>query len=169
MLMLALLLQPGLTPAQDQKWKPFSSKAGGFSVLVPGVPTEKDQAITTLAGVINCKMYEVTLAQGALVTAYNDLPQKVQPGGEKAVLDGARDGAVANVKGKLLSDKDIKLGTAPGREVEIDVQGKARIRTRIYLVNGSRMYQVMVVGANADFPASKDANRFLDSFKLIGK
>jgi hypothetical protein len=40
---------------------------------------------------------------------------------------------VANLDGKLLSDKKIKLGDHPGRDIQVEVDGKHMFRARVYL------------------------------------
>ena len=73
-----------------------------------------------------------------------------------------------NLKGKLLSEKNIKLGDTPGRETQIEVAGgKKLFRARVYLAD-QRMYQVVVFGTKKA-ATSKEADRFLDSFKLGDK
>ena len=84
------------------------------------------------------------------------------------MYDSSRDGAVANMEGKLVSEKNVKLGKHPGREIRINVaEGKRLFRVRVYLVE-QRLYQVVVFGT-PETATSKDADKFLDSFKLTEK
>ncbi len=95
-------------------------------------------------------------------------PAAIKKSPIKDVLDSSRDGAVGNLKGELDSEKDIKLGDYPGREVRIAVdEGKKLFRARVYLVD-QRLYQVVVFGTK-DAATSKEADKFLDSFQLIEK
>src|SRR5262249_38722228 len=76
----------------------------------------------------------------------------------------ARDAEVAQAKGKLVSEKEIKLGSHPGREYEIAVSGLGVLRARIYLAN-QRVYVLKVLGPKS-YTRSATAEKFLDSFKL---
>jgi hypothetical protein len=68
------------------------------------------------------------------------------------VLEGARDGAIANVKGKLVEGRDTavtvpgpKAGKSyPGRDYEATAPQGMRISTRLILV-GDRLYQIIFV------------------------
>jgi hypothetical protein len=71
---------------------------------------------------------------------------------------------VARAKGKLHSDRPIRLDGYPGREFEIEVEGKVRIRTRLYAVK-NRLYQLLITGPD-EWLRSRDPGRFLESFQL---
>src|SRR5262245_56195662 len=62
-------------------------------------------------------------------------------------LDAARDGALRNIKGKVVREKDLHLGDHRGREVYVEAPklGKALLRMHFYIV-GQRLYQLMVFG-----------------------
>ncbi len=148
-------------------WKPFSSPAGHFTVLLPGVPLEQKQSVKTSIGTVELILFilEVKKAQGSYVVGYSELPEPaVQVGTEEKRLDNARDGAVASAKGKLKSEKRIALQGHHGRDLLIEVDGKHVIRTRFYAVK-NRLYQVLAVGP-ADWVAARESSKFLDSFKL---
>lgn len=147
----------------------FASKEGHYSVLMPGTPTESTQKVPTPAGEIVANIATVEQSRGVgYAVSYNDMPfdenQLKEPGAVDKVLDGSANGQVTNVKGKLISQKPIKLGDYPGREVYFEVPEKGEIRSRIFLV-GKRLYQTMVQGPKVTV-TSKDADKFLDSFKL---
>ena len=96
---------------------------------------------------------------------YCDFPAEIKKAPLRKVFDSSRDGAVANLEGKLVSESDIKLGDYPGREIRIGVEdGKQVFRARVYLVD-RRLYQVVVFGSK-EAATSKQADKFFDSFKL---
>jgi hypothetical protein len=97
-----------------------------------------------------------------------DFPAAIKKVPPKQVFDSSRDGAIANLAGKLASEKDIKLGGHPGREIRIEVaNGKQLFRVRVYLVD-QRLYQVVILGTKEQ-ATSKEADKFLDSFRLAEK
>jgi hypothetical protein len=158
-----------LTSCQQATWKEFSSGEGTFSILMPGTPTEKTQKVNTQAGAIDMHLFTLVQKGVAYLAIYNDYPEVfVQARNADKMLDGARDGAVSSIQGKLLSELIISLDKYPGREIRIEApDGKHTIQTRIYLVK-NRLYQVGVVTPK-EGSFSEDVTKFLDSFKLLEK
>jgi hypothetical protein len=149
-------------------WKEFASKEGRFKLLMPGTP--KQYKLDTESDFGKGVLHINTVEAGETMygTNYCDFPAEVKKAPLKQVYDSSRDGAVANLEGKLASEKDIKLGEYPGREIRIEVAGgKKLFRARVYLVD-QRLYQVVVFGTK-ETATSKEADKFLDSFKLTGK
>ena len=117
-------------------WKEFTSKEGGFTVLMPGTPKEQTQKFATQVGDIEAKMFQLEAKPGqAYVMAYADYPEAVvKKSNPDKILDGARDGAAKKINGKVASEKKITLEKHPGREVEIEGPGNILIRVRVFLV-----------------------------------
>jgi hypothetical protein len=163
---LALPLAPCAALAQGPEWKEFVSKPGGFRVLLPGVPKEHKQKMQTPAGsvVLTLFVFEPRKGEGTFGVGYSELTGSVKPGTQQKRLEKARDQAVAKAHGKLRNDKYITLQGWAGREFEIEVDGKLRVRTRMFAVK-NRLYQVLAIGPS-DWLRSTDATRFLDSFRL---
>ena len=103
------------------------------------------------------------------MVGYADYPPDIVNGSDvQLMLSGARDGAVANSGGVLLSERQIKFQGFPGREiwVEIAVDDEAGlVQSRLILV-GNRLYQVLVGGYKEDF-ADANAAKALESFKVV--
>jgi hypothetical protein len=156
-------------PADDTpSWKEFASKEGGFTVLMPGTPNPYTLDTDSDFGKGMLHMNTVQAGKTMYGANYCDFPAGIKAVPLKQVYDSSRDGAVANMEGKLASEKDIKLGDHPGREIRIDVAGGKRLfRVRVCLVD-QRLYQVVVMGSK-EAATSKEADKFLDSFKLAGK
>jgi len=163
---LGLALSSGAAHAQAGDWKTLTSKAGRFTVMMPGEAKEQKQDVPTPAGKITMTMYILEKDGTAYFATFNDYPAElIQKSEADTLLDGARDGAVGNVKGKLLEEKKIKVDAFPGREITFEALGGMFIgRSRIYLVK-ERLYQVMVLSPKAA-GLPKDAGKYLDSFKL---
>jgi hypothetical protein len=168
---LLVLVMPLLCgAAQDVSWQEFNARAGGFSVLLPGKPKEEQQAVRTPSGTFEVNLVSVALPTGdaTFAVGYAAFPeQTVPPGNEERRLDGARDGAVANVKGKQKAEKHLTLDHHPGREVHIEVDGKTIVLTRFYAVK-HMLYQLVAAGTR-ERVYSKDTERFMASFKLPGE
>lgn len=156
----------GFAVSQGEAWKPLTSQEGRFSLLMPGAPKEQSQEVATPAGTIKMTMYVLEQGESAWFATFNDYPAEViQKADAETLLNGARDGAIGTVQGKLLAEKKIAIDTYPGRELEFEAQGGAFLaRSRIYLVK-ERLYQIMILSPKAQ-GLPKDTGKFLDSFKL---
>jgi hypothetical protein len=96
-------------------------------------------------------------------------PERPEVGKKKSVkeqLDDGLAGALERVHGKLASQKDVKLGSNPGREVEIELQG-GHATFRAFVV-GARVYLVGVVHKDGTAPPMTPAD-FFASFQLTKK
>jgi len=78
---------------------------------------------------------------------------------------GAVDGAVSNVKGKLLTEKKIELDGFPGREVTVDFQnGQAIIMMKCFLVRN--MMYILEIISETGKENNASSSHFYQSFKL---
>ena len=151
-------------------WQEYTSQSGRYSILMPGKPKEQTQSLDSTARTLN--MYTATFEDraGAYLVAYVDYPaDMIRSGSEDYVLDGAVQGGVANVNGKLARQQEISLGEFPGREVELDsptrgAQPALHIKARYFLA-GNRLYQVLVI-VQQDQGLPDSAQKFFDSFRL---
>ncbi|MFN4259073.1 MAG: hypothetical protein ACK4RK_07225 [Gemmataceae bacterium] len=153
-----------VSQAPAQEFKEFSSAAGRFKVQMPGAPKESslDVAGTT------AKLFLVEVNDSAYLASYADMPIPANEGAEQTQmrLDGAVQGMVTNVNGKLTKETKIKLGQYPGRAVEAELpQANGYLRARIYMVD-RRLYQLVIAG-DKQTVYSKDAEKFLGSLVLI--
>jgi hypothetical protein len=165
-LTLPLLVGAAATQNLPDGWSVFTPKEAGFAIALPGTPEYGKQRVITASKVLEVHLFVLETKEGSYVVSYCDMPaDEVKPGSEQKRLDLARDGAVANAKGKRRSEKERKLGDYPGREVDVEADNGQHIRLWIVAVK-QRLYQAMVMGP-AKFTESADAARFLDSLKLV--
>lgn len=156
--------------AQQKEWEKFAPSGGGFSVLMPGKPTANDQEVPTPNGKLINRMFLLDAGESAYLVAYMDFPEPVSdPARIKAMLDSARDQAIAGTRGRLKEEKEIKLGEHTGREWFVALPG-GLLRARGYWVK-QRVYQVVVLmpeGKDAASESAREATmaRFLNSFAL---
>jgi hypothetical protein len=150
-----LFLIEGAGPA-GEGGKEYVWKEGKCSFLLPGKPVEKKGLLQLTSGAV------------AYLALYADLPEsvKVDEASTKQLLKSSRDMLIKSLKGaKLLSDKAIKLGDHPGRELKFDTEPKNVYWTRLYQA-GRRYYQLIVLGPREEATA-KAAEKFFGSFKLL--
>jgi hypothetical protein len=141
----------GPVAAQD---KPYVWKEGRVEALFPGTPKEsKDKLELTKGGV-------------AYLVIRSEVPDLGKtPGAETLFFDVMRGTLVKALQAKLISEKELKVDDAPGRELLLEVPNLGVFRMRFILV-GNRMYQVSVMG-RMEAVTGKEAEAFFKSFKLL--
>jgi hypothetical protein len=153
-------------------WYSYSTK--DFSIDFPKKPDTSSQTVKSEIGdlLMEICMYEPAkdsdqnFAYGIISTSY---PDSLIHSDKKEKLNGffrnAVDGGVANVEGKLLTEKEISMDGYPGREFRIDFQhGLAVIKMRAFLVK-NKMFVVQTITDPAK-ELNIPAERFHHSFHL---
>lgn len=140
----------------------------------PKEPKITSQSVPTAVGDIEMKIAsfdgskegDINLAYVLISSIY---PDSVVNSSKKEKLPGffrsSIDGAVKNVNGKLISEKEIVLDGFPGRELKVDYgNGLAIISMRIYLVQ-NRAYFIQTISETGK-EGNENALRFQHSFRL---
>jgi hypothetical protein len=140
-------------------WKVFASESGGFSLLMPGDPTENKND-----GVVS---YSVTREKEAVTytVSFTDFP--VDPTSEKNGIQEAFNGIKDGIKeegGTIVDEKSLSLREFPGQELRISMPDGVITRVRSYVVD-RRLYLVMASTKN-ERSLQKSLEGFLNSFKV---
>lgn len=152
------------TPVSTQTWQPLNGDK--FNINMPGTPTKSEQTETTAVGPVQIHMYTLDNGSEGYVVGYSEYPSFVfSQRDADTLLDGARDGAVKNVKGEVLSEHPMSLGKYVGREITgKSPENNFAFTSRLYLAN-PRMYMLIYL-RKGDQPISDDGKKFLDSFEI---
>ena len=149
-------------------WQEFSSPDGNFAVLMPGTPSYEKQNQSTALGPIDMHMFTLNIRRdAAYMIMYSDYPEIVTRAKPDDLLDGGRNGALSNTKGKLIGEQNMSLDGFPGREIVIEVPGKGLMKVRAFLV-GRRLFQVIAVGTKEKIE-HEDTGKYLTSFRLLAR
>jgi hypothetical protein len=150
-------------------WKPFDG--GEYTVNFPGAPKTSQREDETQIGKVVSTVAAVELEHEAFtvsVTVYPpDLVKKSVPA---KMLEGARDGAVANVAGTLDKDFGVFLDSGeakkkwPGREFTLHTTQGMAMTSRVYLVN-NKLYTLLLV-RDSTVKDDSEFEKFADSLKL---
>ena len=149
-------------------WQTFDASEGGFRVAMPGKPTKGRDVLTTAAGPLEGVNYVYTTPdqRGAYGIDYVDYPAEVvRRNDPERILEAARDGLVGKLRGRVRDERRVSLEGQPGRAVELALADGRVVRAQLYLV-GQRQYQLVVVTPD-ERTAAKEAQRFLESFRLL--
>lgn len=168
-LLFILILSTLILSACGQKtadWRDFNSTDGKFSVRMPGDPKEETNTIETDSGEITIHLFGVPIGNSDYIVAYSDYPEElVNSKGSTGILESARDGAIGNTKGKLISGEPVELNGFPGLKLVVESPDGTGIAQAMIFLVGNRLYQVFVA-AEKDTAYSEENLAFLDSFQF---
>jgi hypothetical protein len=145
------------------RWQRFNASDGSFSALFPANPEVASREVESATGAV-IVMHEVTATPSKSTTyfcGYFDDPRLAGDTVEEA-LNSARDGGIANVEGHLVSEQRLEVSGHPARDIEARARGNSILDMRL-VVEGQRVFILMVVGQNAD---SKNVHKFFESLQL---
>jgi hypothetical protein len=149
-------------------WKKI--KIDRFSSEFPAEPSIEEQKIPSQVGELTIKMAMLqtedndTPVFGLMTTSYPKAFIEASKDSLNKLFRGSVDGAVKNVNGKLLSEKNIQFKGNQGRDVTIDYGGIAILRMKLYLVDNSMVIQQVIHSKDLEEPAN--ASRFFNSLKI---
>lgn len=165
---LLLVVSPVLTLAiqHSDDWIKYNSKEGGYTVLLPGQPTVDSQEATTANGE-KFTQYKATVQSGKaiyMIGYFDYSPPTV------FAFDDARDRMIDGVKATLLSERSIRLGGAPGREIRLMMKmlGDEYLMVARFYDVGGRVYMIQFISPKSDETGLEErAARYFDSFQLV--
>ena len=162
--------------AFSQNWDNISPEECKCAILMPGKPEQAKRTINHPAygkltmnfAILQPK--DSTDPNLVYMLSYTDYPTGTIHSDSTNTLESffasSREGAIANVQGKLLSETIVNLSGYPGRELRINFKnGLALIRCRNYLVK-NRLYTIQIITLTEN-NFNNSINKFLESFKLL--
>lgn len=148
------------------QWQPTILEEAGVSILLPaGEQSEQRQTLETTSGSLLFQLLATQVGSSRYLTGYAlDLsPTQVQS--PEILLISVRDALVADSGLVLQSDRQIRLGTYPGRELYLRGDNQ-QITVRLYLV-GQKMYLLSASQPQTATSLTPATLQFLDSFQLL--
>jgi hypothetical protein len=144
----AVVLWTATAVAAD--WKHV--KDADFEIDLPGEAKVESDTTDTAIGKVTNTMHQVVVGKAMYALSYADYPADFE---KKAIpskaLEGARDGAVANINATLVNDTPVFVDSGmpkrkwPGRDFSATTPQGVKYAARIILV-GNRLYQIVAVG-----------------------
>lgn len=144
--------QPAAAPVAQAEpvWINVAPDSAGFTILMPGKPSEQTQPVKGQPGVDN-HLLMVETERAAFVVSYVVYPDVVtDPAQIKGLLDRGREGGLAKSEATLKSEKEIKLGDYLGREWQIELAGGFSATARAYWVKRRLFQNIFVTAPKAD-------------------
>lgn len=161
-----------ITTMHAQEWEKYRAEDLQFIAYYPKTPERTVQKVSTAVGELDMHMIMYSPKSGDDNAVYSvirsDYPEDQFKDADDeynaTVLDGAVNGAVSNVQGKLVFDNVVKYNGYPGRSIKILMQG-GFIYINAYLVENSMFITQVICLSNKD--KNKSIQRFLNSFEII--
>ncbi|HEY6178848.1 MAG TPA: hypothetical protein VIX73_30560 [Kofleriaceae bacterium] len=168
--LVGLLVVAALAPAfaGARAWVLYTHPDKLMSARFPAQPNETEQEVPSAVGPIRFKLAMFADDTRTYLATAIQYPVK----GKftvKGALDGARDQALANIKGKIVAEKSIKLDGYEGREVsfEADTPDNQRVRGALRIFASAKPPSAFVATAmRITEKPDPEAQKFLDSIHL---
>lgn len=159
------------SPVAADAWLEFGSQQWQFTAEFPGPPASEVMSVPTVLGTLDMHVFTVEFDGWVYMISVLDGPRTGKPVVPAKVLDGARDGAVANIRGKLLAEQQLEHSRLPARRLEIVAtppEGEQRV-IGLLVLRERRLYQALVVAPSPAKDHGAIADRFFASIKIAGE
>ena len=145
-------------------WKEYQYDGDGFAFSAPAKPSLQTNFVDTSVGRVEMHLYKIDLGDdtGIMVTV-TDYGNRTKISTE--VLQRVKETTLAQVNGKVLSEKSISLDKNPGIDFELMGSDGYHARSRYYIIGTRLVGLVSYAGQEKPLPA--DTTRILDSLRLL--
>jgi predicted Zn-dependent protease len=103
---------------------------------------------------------------GTLYTCTYFENENVAKKSAEQALTSSRDGTLGKIQGKVLSEKRMEVEGHPALEMQASARGNSLVDCK-YILDGNRLYMVMVVTTVKEDREAKTVQRVMDSFKIL--
>lgn len=155
----------------------ITSKDGHFSVALP--PGFKDvemdqESLETGMGPIKIVNYTASKDDNACIFGSSEYPPQILAmieGKENDVLEGAQQGVLANMNGKVEKQSDVTVGKYPGRHIYFSAQVDGQtVYGKLQLVLAPpRLFHQMFISNQESELSTADINAYFDSLKILSE
>lgn len=160
----ALLLCSALAVPAQSGWKEYVYADDGFAISAPMQPTLQTESKETPVGSVDAHNYTVDLGNNTAV-GVNATDFKIGQGLDaRLILAATKAGLAESLQGKIVSEKEISLGSEPGLELEL-VTDTNHLRFRYFFIDG-KLFALMSTAPLAR-PFAPETTRMFDSFRLV--
>ncbi len=155
----------------EETWKPFVSKEGSFSILMPATPSFKKVSHKSFVGTVEENTFQAKSGSEIFIIEYSDIPRTALfLSGPDTIFDETKEGLLNDLHGVQLRFVSTTFQGNPGKLLTFKIlaQGKDSNemmgKARLLLVN-QRLYVLLVIA-----PRSSNSNHvdlFLNSFQKL--
>ncbi len=158
------------------EWTKFKSDNGKFSVLVPGLFSEKEDSTNTPLGILKMHtfFYQPSVNKGhsnfMYMIQYCDYPEGTLDGLDTSFTNdffaSTRNEAAFSINGKVIYHTPVMLNNYQGQFWRIHYKNDtAVIKTKAYIVK-NRYYAIQTITFKG-LASNTDTDKFFDSFQIL--
>jgi hypothetical protein len=148
----------GTACSPELDWRELRSEKGRFVAMLPGKPNFAERELSGEKGVV-MHLWSARAGDAVFGIGYADYPSA-----DPAIIERTRNALAANIRGRIVEDKELSQGLAKGREFR--AEGPEATLTGRLLMADSRLYQIAVLGRKESVNPS-DVEVFLSSLRLV--
>jgi len=153
---------PPLPTVAEAPWETFTSEAGRFSILMPGIPTDKTETIDSQPGPYTTHLMTLRNPKNVFLIGWVDYDPDFNFT-RHSEMEMNRDQFVKGISATLIDSRTVTIDGY--RVLEFTAETAEKIfKSRVYII-GRRPYQI-VIGSPKGEEDSVNVNRFLNSFKI---
>ena len=153
---------PKATPmASPDGWVTFNSAPGRFTVLMPEIPNDKTETISSEHGPYTTHLF-VVREKSVFLIGWVDYDPNFNFN-VTSELDANRDNFIKGVKATLINSRTLTLDGYQAIEFTAETADTI-FKSRVYMV-GRRPYQ-LVAGTAKTLDDARNVSKFFDSFKV---
>jgi hypothetical protein len=157
-----------------ERWEKFSSPTAGFSILMPGEPQEsvsENRASAFYSEDVKVYSANVGTDGGSFSTVERIYSQPIdRPNDVSANFDRFQSLAAKNLRGKVVTQKDMLVKGMPARRISFSFEIIHTINNidEMFILKGNRLFQLIVVRVSGGI-GDEDVDRFFNSFSITGE
>lgn len=152
----------------------IESKDGHFSIALPKGFVEADEEILPIQTemgeieTVNYTSFSDTAAAMIGTSQYPDALLVFIRGKEKDVLEGAQEGALKNVNGVVISEKELQVDNFPAKSIDFTAEADDQplFGRALFVLADSRLYHVLYITSSREEITSESTTNFFNSFKI---
>jgi len=143
-----------------KSWVEVVNKEAGYSVKMPGKPSDVDYTNN-----IKMKLFYDLMGEQGFYTMHISSPLLLKTEARDSLLKGMTDNFIVRSNGKSVSEKVVSNNGAAGKEFTFTATDKLLYRVQL-LVNGTDLYMLM---SNSKTERTAATDSFYNSFRLLEK
>jgi hypothetical protein len=163
-MLLTLLACAVLAASAQRDWKEYVYAGDGFAISAPLQPAFAKETKDTGIGPVEAHNYTMDLGNETSV-GINVTDFKIGQGIDaKLILEATKAGIAGSLNGKIVSEKEVSLGSAPGIQFDLETDAN-HMRFRYFFIEGKLFALISAAPRAKSFAPETD--RIFNSFRLV--
>lgn len=155
----------------EASWKPFVSKEGSFSILMPATPSFQKVSHKSFVGTVEENTFQAKLGSETFTAEYSDIPKTaIFLSGSDTIFDETKEGLLNDLHGVQLQFESTTFQGNPGKVLTFKILPQDKTlnemigKAKFVLVN-QRLYVLVATAPRSS--SSNHLDLFLNSFQKL--